>query len=130
MASAVLRRTWKALAAVEDFELGENIFGGDDDPAYWVNATQVANLVGEDGLALRLTRKVVSSHRARLKADERVDLLRSGSDWIGVTITTSGDTALALELAELAAAAHRPTDGSPCKPPPIGADLARRKRFH
>ena len=130
MASAALRRTWKALAAVEDFELGENIFGGDDDPAYWVNATQVANLVGDDGLALRLTRKVVSANRARLEADERVDLLRSGSDWIGLTITKPADTELALELAELAAAAHRPADGSPCKPPPVGADLARRKRFH
>ena len=130
MPGAPLKRTWKALAAVEDFELGENIFGDEDDPAYWVNATQVANLVGEDGLALRLTRKVISAHRPRLKADERVDLLRSGGDWIGLTITKPADTALALELAELAAAAHRPADGSPCKPPPMGADLARRKRFH
>ena len=65
-----------------------------------------------------------------LKADERVDLLRSGGDWIGVLVKKPADTALALELAELAAAAHRPADGSPCKPPPIGADLARRKRFH
>ena len=130
MASAALRRTWKALAAVDDFELGEDIFGGDDDPAYWVNATQVANLVGDDGLALRLTRRVISAHRARLGADERVDLLRRGGDWIGVTILKPTDTALAVELAELAAAAHRPADGSPCKPPPVGADLARRKRFH
>ena len=130
MASAALRRTWKALAAVDDFELGEDIFGGDDDPAYWVNATQVANLVGDDGLALRLTRKVISAHRPRLQADERVDLLRRGGVWIGVTIRKPTDTALAVELAELAAAAHRPADGSPCKPPPVGADLARRKRFH
>lgn len=128
--SAALRRTWKALAAIDDFELGSNIFGGDDDPAYWVNATQVANPDEEHGLALRLTRKVISAHRARLKADERVDLLRSGGDWIGLTISKPADTDLALELAELAAAAHRPADGSPCKPPPIGADLARRKRFH
>ena len=130
MASRARKRAWEALAAVEDFELGEDIFGGDDDPAYWVNATQVANLVGEDGLGLRLTRKVISAHRARLKADERVDLLRSGGDWIGLTITKPADAALAVELAELAAAAHRPADGSPCKPPPVGADLARRKRFH
>ena len=127
MASRARKRAWEALAAVEDFELGEDIFGGDDDPAYWVNATQVANLVGEDGLGLRLTRKVISAHRARLKADERVDLLRSGGDWIGLTITKPADAALAVELA---AAAHRPADGSPCKPPPVGADLARRKRFH
>jgi hypothetical protein len=130
MAGAALRRTWKALAAVEDFELGSDIFGGDDDPAYWVNATQVANLVEDTGLALRLTRKVISAHRPRLKADERVQLFRSGSDWIGLSVTKPADTELALELAELTAAAHRPADGSPCKPPPTGADLARRKRFH
>ena len=130
MASTALRRTWKALAAVDDFELGEDIFGDDGDPAYWVDATQVANLVGDDGLALRLTRKIISAHRPRLQADDRVDLLRRGGDWIGVSVTTSGDTALVLELAELAAAAHRPADRSPCRPPPVGADLARRKRFH
>lgn len=130
MASAALKRTWKALGAVDDFVLGEDIFGADGDPAYWVNATQVANLVEDHGLALRLTRKVISANRARLKADDRVDLLRSGGDWIGLTIKKPADTELALELAELAAAAHRPSDGSPCKPPPTGADLARRKRFH
>ena len=130
MASAALKRTWKALAAVPDFELGDNIFGGDDDPAYWVNATQVANLVGDHGLALRLTRKLISAHRPQLAADDRVDLLRRGGDWIGLTIEKPSDTELALQLAELTAAAHRPADGSPCKPPPVGADLARRKRFH
>ena len=130
LASAARQRAWEALAAVEDFELGEDIFGGDDDPAYWVNGTQVANLVGDDALALRLTRTVIRANRPRLEADDRVDRRRRGGDWVGITITKPADTALAVELAELAAAAHRPADGSPCKPPPVGADLARRKRFH
>lgn len=130
MASAALKRAWKALAAVDDFELGEDIFGADGDPAYWVNATQVAHLHEDHGLELRLTRKVISAHRPRLKSDDRVDLRRSGSDWVLLTIEKPADVAFAVELAELVAAAHRPADGSPCKPPPVGADLARRKRFH
>ena len=105
------------------------MFGADGDPAYWVNAKQLANPVSDDELAIRLTRKVISQHRARLKADERVEI-RGSSDWIGVLITKAADTALAVELSELAAAVYRPTDGSPCKPPPEGADLARRRRFH
>jgi hypothetical protein len=47
-----------------------------------------------------------------------------------VLVTKSADTALVVELAELAAAQYRPSDGSPCKPPPEGTDLARRRRFH
>jgi hypothetical protein len=105
------------------------VFGADGDPAYWVNAKQLANPVGDDELAMRLTRKVVSQHRARLKADDRVEL-RGSSDWIGVLVTKPADVAFVVELAELAAAQYRPTDGTPCKPPPEGADLARRRRFH
>jgi hypothetical protein len=127
--SAQLRRTWKALAAIPDLELGADVFGEDGDPAYWVNAKQTVNMVGEHGLAIRLTRKVISQHRARLKADERVEI-RGSSDWVGLLVTKPADTALALELTELAAAVYRPTDGSPCKPPPEGADLDRRRRFH
>jgi hypothetical protein len=105
------------------------VFGDEGDPAYWVNAKQMANPVSDDALALRITRKVVSAHRPRLKADDRVEL-RGSSDWVGVTVRTTADVALAVELAELAAAQYRPTDGSPCQPPPVGADLERRRRFH
>ena len=110
-------------------ELGENVFGDEGDPAYWVNAKQLANPVSDDELAIRLTRKVISAHRARLKADERVEL-RGSSDWVGVLVARPADVALAVELATLAAEVYRPADGSPCKPPPEGADLARRRRFH
>jgi hypothetical protein len=129
VASRTTRTVWRALAEVEGFAEGCSIFGGDDDPAYFVNGTQVANLVDDD-LALRLTRKVISTHRPQLKADERVDLLRSGSDWIGVRLTSVKDLPFVLELAERAAEAHRPPPGVSAKPPPTGADLARRRRFH
>jgi hypothetical protein len=76
-----------------------------------------------------LTRKVVSAHRARLKADDRIEV-RGSSDWIGLRVARAADVALAVELAALAADVYRPADGSPCKPPPEGADLARRRRFH
>ena len=111
-------------------ELGVNVWGDhEDDPAYWVNAKQMANPVGDEELAVRLTRKVISRDRARLKADERV-ALRGSSDWIGVTVRKPADVALAVELAALAADQYRPADGVPSKPPPSGPDLDRRRRFH
>ena len=105
------------------------MFAEEGTPAYWVNGKQTANVVGDDHLAVRLTRKVISAHRARFKADDRIEL-RGSSDWVGVRVTAPADAALAVELVELAAAVYRPTDGSPCKPPPSGADLERRRRFH
>jgi hypothetical protein len=125
-----LRKAWKAIGKLDGVELGVNVWGEhEDDPAYWVNAKQMANPVGDDELAIRLTRKVVSSQRARLKADERVEL-RGSSDWIGVAVRKPADVAFAVELAELAAAVYRPPAGVSSKPPPSGADLERRRRFH
>jgi hypothetical protein len=119
---------WRALRRIDGFAEGSSIFSNDDaDLAYFVNGTQVANIV--DGkLGLRLTRKVISANRPRLKADPRVDLLRSGGDWIAIDV--DADVDLILELAELTAAAHRPAEGVTAKPPPTGADIARRRRFH
>jgi hypothetical protein len=125
-----LRKAWKAIAALDGVELGVNVWGEhEDDPAYWVNGKQMANPVGDDELAVRLTRKVISQHRARLKADERVEI-RGSSDWIGVHVRTPADVALAVELAGLAAEQYRAGPGVPSKPPPTGTDLDRRRRFH
>ena len=119
---------WTALGTVDDFAEGSSIFSNDDaDRAYFVNGTQVASMHTEGRLELRLTRKVISAHRPRLKAEPSV-ALRSSSDWI--TVDLDADPALVLELAELAAAAHRPPPGVTTKPPPTGADLERRRRFH
>jgi hypothetical protein len=35
-----------------------------------------------------------------------------------------------VELARVAAAAHRPADGAPARLPPTARSLARRKHFH
>ena len=125
----VTKRLWKRLAEVEGFMEGASIFGVDDrDRAYFVDGTQVAH--ERDGaLSLRLTRKVISAHRADLKADDRVEL-KSGSDWINVHAAGPADDDFVLDLAQLAADAHRPQQPVTLKPPPTGADLARRRRFH
>jgi hypothetical protein len=79
---------------------------------------------------LRLTRRVFSDHSQRLKTDPRVHRRRPTSDWIDIQFATRADVAFVRELAELAAAAHRPNDAQPLKPPPSGAALERRRRFH
>jgi hypothetical protein len=121
---------WEELASVEGFMEGASIFSeSDEDRAYFVNGTQVANADG-DKLGLRLTRQVISEHRQRLKLELSVDLRRSGSDWIIVEVDTAADCDLVMELAPLAARAHWPTGGGALKPPPEGAELARRRKFH
>jgi hypothetical protein len=118
------------LSTVDGFMEGASIFSeSDDDRAYFVNGTQVANADGPQ-LALRLTRKVISEHRQRLKAEVSVDLRRSGSDWIIVDVSGDADCDLVMDLAPLVAAAHWPSGGGALKPPPEGAELARRRRFH
>ena len=115
-----LRRLWRDLGAVDGFMEGASIFGdSDDDRAYFVNGTQVANIVGSS-MGLRLTRSVISENRARLKAEPKVDLRRSGSDWIAIEIASDADCDLVLELAPLAACAHWPRAGAALKPPARG----------
>jgi hypothetical protein len=45
-------------------------------------------------------------------------------------VETAADVDFVVELAERAAEAHLPAPGHMAKPPPTGAALARRKRFH
>ena len=124
-----MKETWRALGRVEGFAEGSNIFSeDDDDKAYFVNGRQVANLV-EGEVALRLTRKLISANRPRLNDDERVSI-RGASDWIGVRVTSRKDIALAVELAEMIGELERPPPGVTAKPPPTGAELARRRKFH
>ena len=128
--TGVERQLWRALGTIDGFLEGSSIFSEDDkEPAYFVNGTQVANLTA-GGVGLRLTRGVISAHRAKLKADPRVDLRRSGSDWIVVTVSSRADVDFIRGLAELAADAHRPPSGVTAKLPPTGPELARRRRFH
>jgi hypothetical protein len=95
-----------------------------------VNDTEVAHFDGDDVVDLRLTRSVIRERRQELKADPRVTLRRSGSDWLQLRFQTVADVEFAVTLMEAAVAAHRPPGGVTAEPPPTGADLERRRRFH
>jgi len=104
------------------------MFGEDD--AIWCNGKELAHVDASGALDVRLTRAVIRELRATLRADDRVTLRRSTSDWIEVRIDRPSDVAFAVELVERAAGAHRPGEGEPAKPAPTGAELERRRRFH
>ncbi|MEY2452600.1 MAG: hypothetical protein QOD92_2174 [Acidimicrobiaceae bacterium] len=116
------------LAEIAGVTISESMFGHGD--AYWVNGKEVAHFEGPAAIEVRLTRSVISERRAMLKADERVDLRRSGADWITVRFATPEDAAFVSELVATAVDAHKPAAGTPAKPPPTGPDLERRRRFH
>jgi hypothetical protein len=99
-------------------------------PGYWVNGREIAHLDDGDVVDLRLTRDVIRARRSEFRADPRVTLRRSGSDWVEVKFRSVADVEFAAGLMEVAVAAHRPPPGRIAKPPPTGADLARRRRFH
>jgi hypothetical protein len=98
-----------------------------DEDAFWVNGKQIAHFHGDDAMEIRLTKKVISELRARLRAEAGVTLRAGSSDWITVALD---DTVLIRELAERAAAAHRAAPGTTPKPPPSGPELERMRRFH
>jgi Family of unknown function (DUF5519) len=82
--------------------------------AYWVNGKEIAHFESEDALDIRLTRAVISAHRAELKASPEVRLRPSTSDWITVRTT---DARFVLRLVEFAAEAHRSPPGQIPDPP-------------
>jgi hypothetical protein len=116
------------LLEVEGVEESPSMFG--DKPALWVNGREIAHADAPGVYDVRLTRRVVSELRPRLKADPRVQLRPSTSDWVSVTVAGEKDDDLLAELVERAAAAHRPSPGRTSAPPPAGADLERRRHFH
>jgi len=122
------RKLRKALAAIDGIEESDSAFK--DDIGYWVNGKEIAHFEGERAIDIRLTRAVIRDRRAELKADARVRLRASGSDWLTVELAGADATAFVLELIEAAVAAHRAAPGSIAAPPPGGTELARRRRFH
>ena len=117
-----------ALAGIDGVVESESAF--QDGLACWVNGTEIAHFEGEHAIDLRLTRGQIRARRDQLRADPRVILRSSSSDWLTVEFRSAADEAFVIELARAAAAAHRPTDGSPARLPPTGGALARRKHFH
>jgi Family of unknown function (DUF5519) len=99
-------------------------------PGFWAGGKEIAHFDGPHAVDLRLTRAAIRARRAELRADQRVELRASSSDWITVTVSSPADEEFLIGLAVVAAAAHRPPDGAAAPPPPTGADLARRRRFH
>lgn len=128
MAPPLRDRVRRALLRAEGVSESPSMFT--DALAFWVDGKEIAHFDADDVLDLRLTRAVIREHRARLKADARVTLRRSGGDWVEVRFAGAEDVAFVGELAELAAAAHRPAPGAAAKAPPVGPALDRRRRFH
>jgi hypothetical protein len=121
-------RLWDQLGRIPGMLEGASVFS--EGLAYWVNGKQVAHFVADDALELRLTKAVIREMRAALKADERVELRSSSSDWVVVRVRDDYDVRFLVDLARRAAEAHLPAEGLAPKPPPAGADLERRRRFH
>ena len=99
-------------------------------PGYWVNGKEIAHFEGSNGIDIRLTRAEIRLRRTAFQADERVALRRSGADWISVRFDNTQDVEFVTELVEVAERAHRAPAGTLAKPPPVGRDLERRRRFH
>lgn len=103
-------------------------FGEGD--AFWCNGKEIAHFDSEDVIDLRLTKAVIRELRSALREDVRVELRKGSSNWVEVRVASDDDVDFVVELAERAAAAHRAGPGEMAKPPPVGADLERRRRFH
>jgi hypothetical protein len=124
----LLRRLRTALLRIDGIAESGSAFSEGD--AFWVNGTQIAHFAGDDTIELRLTRREIAARRAELKSDHRVILRPSGADWMTLRFMSPRDVERIIELARVAATAHAPAPGAPAKPPPVGAALERRRRFH
>jgi Family of unknown function (DUF5519) len=113
-------------AGLDNAAIGEGAFG--PGPAVWVGKREIAHFDNESTLDIRLTKSVIRARRPELAAHEQVQLRPSSSDWLEVGITTEADIDFALLLVRDAVAANLPT--APPGPPPTGAELGRRRRFH
>jgi hypothetical protein len=117
-----------AIAALDGVVESPSMFK--DDLAYWVHGKEIAHFETRDLIEIRLTRSVIRERRDVLRADPRIEIRYSGSDWIDVRFSSPVDIDFVLDLVEAAAAAHLPPPGVAPDPPPTGPDLERRRRFH
>ena len=125
---AMTERLQDALAEIDGVVESDSAF--QEGLACWVNGTEIAHFEGEHAIDIRLIRGQIRARRDQLRADPRVILRSSSSDWLTVEFRSAADEAFVIELARVAAAAHRPAAGTPARLPPTGCSLARRKHFH
>jgi len=114
----------RCAAEIEGAAEGEGAFS--PGPALWAGRTEVAHMDSDGHLDVRLTKKLISDRRAALRADPRVILRRGTSDWLAVDAAADIDFAIALVRQAVLANLPAADPG----PPPTGAELARRRRFH
>src|SRR5947209_12614409 len=104
--------------------LGEGAFGPGS--ALWVGMREVAHFDDERTLDIRLTKAEIRRRRQKLKADERVTLRGSSSDWLECLVESHEDVEWAARL--VVAAVEANLSPAPKGLPPPGADLERRRR--
>ena len=131
MGTTLATRLKRRLRDIDAVDEGSSIFSEDDAaPGYFVDGKQVAHFFAPDVIEIRLTKALIRADRERLKGDARVELRKNSSDWLKVRFRTEADLHLIENLVRAAVAAHLPASGRPPRPPPSGAELARRRRFH
>ncbi len=92
--------------------------------AFWCNGKEIAHFDSTDVIDLRLTAPIIRELRPVLRDNPRVELRKGRSDWIEIRVSSNDDVAFVAEMAERAAATHRPDPGTAAEPPPTGADLS------
>jgi hypothetical protein len=92
-------------ARLRGITVRQSKFGGHGE-ALWLGKVEIAHC-HNDHADVRLTRQVVRELGDELRGDARIDLRRSGSDWILVRLRRSDDVDRALELVRRAIRATR-----------------------
>jgi hypothetical protein len=113
-------------AEIDGAQLGAGAFAAG--AALWVGRREIAHIDADGALDLRLTKAVIRRHRVEFDSDERTTLRAPGSDWLEIRVDRTADVDFALSLVEEAVRANLAT--ATLGPPPSGAALERRRRFH
>lgn len=121
-----MKSLWTRLTAITDVVESDSMFT--DGLALWVNGKEIAHL-HHDHLEVRLTRSVIRA-RPDLTEPPFVSRRTPSSDWVIIELEATESQDLALAAVSAAAYAHSPPPGTTPAPPPTGADLERRRRFH
>jgi hypothetical protein len=122
------QRIRKEILRIEGVMAGDSVFDVGHE-AFFVDSREMAS-IWEREVHIRLTWPIIREHRDRWRSDPRVEVPRSGSDWMSVRFQSIRDIPFIVALVALAAAQHLPASGRPLRSPPTGSDLERRRRWH